>query len=184
MVPEWFINLSTGAVSAFFGACLGSVFGQRKDRKDSYRRLLEPYIIKLGDHCYQSIAIANTLNERIKKGQNRASWLAKHRNNRVELEHIRLAVRYTLWGCDEGLRCLIRLPTWINLCYKDQQTCAKLIEQGNILRQYIDKVAFNSLETGTSPSSYSIYKINKHAKIMNKIYNDHMRKKTSAQHLE
>lgn len=173
-----FSKLIIGAISAFFGACVGSIFSQRKERRDIYRRLLEGYVDKFGSHCYQSVAIAHTLHERIKTGKSRASWLSKHKSNRVELENIRLVLRYPLWGCNEGIRCLIRLPTWICLCHKDQKTCSELLKLGTNLRRAIDKAVISALNSGAIPSCYRILIINHYVKKIKLIYKDYMAKKT------
>lgn len=171
------INLLVGAGSSFLGACVGSIFSQQKERRESYRRLLEKNITDIGNHCYQAVAIANTLNERIKRGQNIKTWLVKLKNNKIALENDRLAVRYLLWGCDRGFSSLIRLPTWVCLCRKNTETRSKLIKTGNKLRTAMDRAVRNAFTNGKKPNFVYILIIKYYVKKLDKIYRSYMNKK-------
>lgn len=163
--------------SSLLGCLLAAFFTGRKDRRDAYRKLLCEHMEEIGSRTYASVALAKILLERIRNNQSRTSWLAKHKENRKVLEVLRNNVRYSLYRCDEGFHKLIRLPTWIDYCYRDIVRCEQLITYGDKIRCVIDSAIIDSFSRGKFPGIRYRFKIKYYAFRMDILYNEYKSKK-------
>lgn len=147
---------AVGGVVALI-ALAANLLGQRAgESRTAHRKALEPFIAELGESIYCVIASARTW-ARLKDTQEGAlaKWERRFRKHKRRLSILRPRVRYTLWGLDESLRVLIRVPDWLKHVKKDQQRVSNIIAANTHLREAVDAAIRTSYARGKPPSWWS-----------------------------
>lgn len=127
------------------------------EKREINRKRLEPLIEELGANLYGLMA-TTVLLIRDKNTVNKGYWLRQIEESRKALRRIRLQVRYSLWGLDEGLRMMISLP---DLIYsKKVENKIEILHKATNLRNALDIVIRNCYQLGRSPNYFERKKIN------------------------
>jgi len=133
---------------------VANALGQRAgETRAAHRKALEPFIAELGESIYSVLASARTwVQLRDTQAGALAKWEARFRKHKRRLATLRPRVRYTLWGLDEPLRVLIRVPDWLKHVRKDPERVRKIISAGTRLRAAVDQAIRTSYAKGKPPS--------------------------------
>jgi hypothetical protein len=127
--------------------------GERSSEfRAAHRTLLNSSIERLGDLVHQVVAISSIYLERTKAGQDLTPWRAKGDGVASELLEARRSVRYPLWGIDDGLRTLARLPNWITNYGGRPREGEQLLEKAESLRKAVDTAIRKSYLKGRPPT--------------------------------
>ena len=126
--------------------------------RENHRELLQPLLMELGEAIYGVVATSNIISKaRSDEAFSNASIKAKAEQKR--LKDLRPKLRYPLWGLDEGVRVLTRLPDWVSHVRRSPQKLEKLLKQADALRSAIDRVAFACYRAGRTPTRLESWKI-------------------------
>ncbi len=79
------------------------------------------------------------------------------------LRDLRLEVRYSLWGLDEGLRVLTRLPDWIGHAKGSPDTASELFSLATALGDLLDGAIRKAYLYGSEPGFRQKAKVNREA---------------------
>ena len=79
------------------------------------------------------------------------------------LKELRLDVRYSLWGLDEGLRVLTRLPDWIGHAKSSPVTAEELFNLATTLGDTLDGAIRKAYLYGSEPNFWQKGKVNRKA---------------------
>ncbi|HCT9181013.1 hypothetical protein FNY88_10915 [Corynebacterium guaraldiae] len=121
--------------------------------KSAHREILRPHLEILAANIHEVMAASDILHKRFVEGQDTAPWLEASTKAAEQLKSVRPKVRYPLFGIDEALRSLTRIPNWV-ATYKsledtnveDFMLCAKG------LTAYVDEVIRLSYKKGKPPT--------------------------------
>uniref|UniRef100_UPI0034E3F251 hypothetical protein n=1 Tax=Enterococcus faecalis TaxID=1351 RepID=UPI0034E3F251 len=128
------------AVIAAIASVLKLFFDRFAEGRSSKRQLLQPLISEMGEAIYSVVATSTVLVE-AETPQKFRSWYLKACREREKLTTLRPKLRYPLWGLDEGLRVLQRLPDWCSHARADKPRAAKMLKHASSLRHIIDITA-------------------------------------------
>lgn len=129
-----------------------NLFAQwRGELRATYRRSIEKTLAELGEALHQVVACSNVLT-RTKPTEARETWKNRASEAKTKLKEIRSAVRYPLWGLDEGIRVLTRLPDWIMHKIDKPDEARKLLAAGDRLRASLDFAIRRCYADGRPPS--------------------------------
>lgn len=145
------IIVATASASTAIATILLKLFSDRKSEdRASHRTLLQPLIADLGESAYNIIATCHTLRtaETTEKIKN---WHSKAETEREKLVNLRPKLRYPLWGVDEGIRVLIRMPNWIRHSLNDPLRSKKILDRATELRHTLDIIAMRCFRDGRTP---------------------------------
>jgi hypothetical protein len=120
----------------------------------AHRRSLEPYIEDLGESLHQIVASSNILLKPLKEKQ-RAKWTERARTAQNQLRMLRPKVRYSLWGLDEGIRAICRLPDWVARRGATAANSKALVTSATRLREALDLAINASFRDGRQPSLFA-----------------------------
>jgi hypothetical protein len=117
-----------------------SLFAQYyAEMRVAYRKTLEPHLGPLGKNLYETMACSKMLaTKNDETGASRANWKNRADTARDELKAQRLDLRYSLWGLDEPLRVITRVPNWIEHNKGKKEQTDSIIKLATELRSAID----------------------------------------------
>ena len=150
------------AVIAAVAAVAKLFFDRFAEGRSSTRQLLQPLIAEMGDAVYSIVATCSVLVE-AESPQKFKSWYTKACREREKLKLLRPKARYPLWGIDEGLRVLQRLPDWCSHARSDKQRAAKMLKHASALRHMIDITALRCYRNGRQPDLLERAQVRLHA---------------------
>lgn len=139
------------AVIAAIASVLKLFFDRFAEGRTSTRELLQPLIAEMGEAVYGVVATSSVLVE-AETPKKFSSWYAKACREREKLQTIRPKLRYPLWGIDEGLRVLQRLPDWCSHARADKARASSLLKHASNLRHIIDLTALRCYRAGRQPN--------------------------------
>ncbi len=172
------------ALVAAFGVIINTVLTLMNNRRAEYRsasrKILEEEIASLGTAFHEVIATSRILLKSTGE-DNLKNWRAKARDAQESLKEIRPRVRYPLWGIDEGLKTLSKVPDWTNHLLINPEAANKLLDASDILVKQCDHAARKSYLKGQPPSLLTAWRIGKASKKVRKIYNSSMQKPNIAE---
>jgi hypothetical protein len=84
----------------------------------SHRLALNPHLVDLGDSIHQVVAATVVFRKRVVEAKESEDWKGKALVGAAALHKLRRNCKYVLYGLDEPLRTLCRMPDWI-ATYKD-----------------------------------------------------------------
>ncbi len=131
------------------------------------RKTLESFIYDISDSVHQLIAISNMFLKN-KTEESRSNWREKAEKAKTTLKDLRPKIRYALWGLDEYLLSLTRLPDFTLYTLADLAVAEKVVRRGSRLGAAIDRCIRDCYLKGQSPRFYQLWLI--------KFYDWHFRK--------
>lgn len=150
------------AVIAAFASVVKLFFDRFAEGRSSVRALLQPLIADMGDSVYGIVATSSVI-VAAESPQKFKSWYAKACREREKLKELRPKLRYPLWGLDEGLRVLQRLPDWCSHARADKVRALKMIKHASSLRHIIDVTALRCYRGGRQPHVVERLQVRWHA---------------------
>ena len=137
-------------------------FDRLTEGRLSIRSLLLPLITELGEAIYGIVATSSVMME-AETDKKFESWYSKACNERDKLRRLRPKLRYPLWGLDEGLRVLERLPDWCCHARSDKERASKMLRHATSLRHMIDITALRCYSDGRRPNIVEVLQIRFHS---------------------
>lgn len=132
-----------------------AMFSRRAEMRVAHRELLSRDLNELASAITQAIAVAHELNVIATTGggaQRRRNWLDKANTVTRTVKTVRPRVRYQLWGLDEGLRTLARVPDWVNHYVGDRADGGSaFVDEAGKLGRMLDEAIRRSYQRGTPP---------------------------------
>lgn len=140
------------AVAAIF-TLLATLLGDRRaEMRAAHRLALQAYLEPLGEGIHRTAASATILRRRFVEGSDPTPWRDAGRTGADALKDVRSKVKYTLYGLDEPLRTLSRMPEWV-ATYKDvpKTNADELLEAMQTLAGSVDAAIRRSYRRGLPP---------------------------------
>jgi hypothetical protein len=164
MVPlDFKINLGIATLIAAVIAAVSSIFilllNKKGEIRKANRKTLESYIYDLSESMHQLIATSNII-LKTKTEESRVNWTEKAEEAKLKLKELRPKIRYVLWGIDDSIQTLTRLPDYTLYTIADEKTSSKLVDAGTKFGNAIDLCIRNCYLHGRSPNIYEIWRIN------------------------
>ena len=139
------------------------------ESRGAHRLIIQPYLEKLGEAIFSIVATCDIM-LKTKTDESHASWKAKAHGAQVSLKDIRAKIRYPLWGLDEGIRALTRLPNWTALFRRRPVEAKALLKRADQLRWAIDLAVRHSYTYGRPPIFYESYLVSYRTKQIRKLF--------------
>ncbi|WP_157982645.1 hypothetical protein [Simplicispira lacusdiani] len=140
------------AVIAAFASVAKLFFDRFSENRSSFRALLQPLVAELGEALHGIVSTCNVMG-RVSGDTSYANWRKKAEVERDKLKELRPQLRYPLWGIDEGLRVLIRLPEWTAHAKGQTGRLVLLNKRATRLRGLLDVVALRCYRNGRLPDA-------------------------------
>lgn len=173
MTPQE-VTCISAVIAAFVSICtlcFNIFFQYRAEMRAAYRKTLEPHLATLGQNLYETMACSKVLADKSgNAGKSRDNWRARADKASAELRKLRLAVRYSLWGLDEPLRVITRVPNWITHNKGDDLQTKKLIHAATTLRESIDNSVRRAFTKGRPIPYWERHSLAKRAKVVRDLY--------------
>lgn len=103
----------------------------------------------------------------------------KAREAADRLKSKRLDVRYSLWGIEEGLRTLTRIPDWVAHMRVDTKRREQLLVAASELGAILNDVIRKTYLTGAVPARCSRWRVQRKAAKAKSIFDDFINTKAS-----
>lgn len=142
------------------------------------RKSLEKYIKDLSGSIHQLIATSNIL-LKAKTTESQDNWKEKAESAKETLKKIRPELTYSLWGIDNSLQTLSRLPDFTAYTLVDKDTATKVVKRGSQLGDCINKCIKNCYLEGRAPTWFERNKIKLLEWRFRKTRNDFKKKKST-----
>lgn len=156
------MDVGVATLIAAIIAAISSLFTLFSDRKSEIRQAnrntLELYVTELSESIYQIVATSNILLKN-KSQESRDNWTERAEVSKQNLKDLRPKVRYILWGVDDSIQTLTRLPDFTLYTLSDSNVSKKVVTRGTRLGNNIDKCIRNCYLNGRAPNQYEILKI-------------------------
>jgi hypothetical protein len=92
----------------------GTLLGDRRaEMRAAHRQALLSFLPELGEGVHETAASATIIRRRFAKDQDPGPWVEAGKAGANKLKSVRPNVKYTLYGLDEPIRTLSRMPEWI-----------------------------------------------------------------------
>lgn len=153
-------------IAAVLSGLIGATVAYRKELHEAHRNVIGEYVVDLGEAIHEVVALSNTVFQRAQEGQPIEKWLRKAKTAAADLKGLRRQVRYPLWGIDQGLRTLARLPDWIAHVRHDASDSKRLLEAADDLSDALDEVVRKSYRGGRPPRFYESWYVKWYAQQM------------------
>lgn len=120
------------------------------------RKTLEPYIYDIADSIHQLIATSNIFLKN-KTQESRDNWKEKGEAAKLKLKEIRPKIRYSLWGLEDYILSLTRLPDYTLYTIENIEVAKKVVKRGTRLGDRIDKCIKNCYLKGRAPYQTELF---------------------------
>lgn len=154
---------------AAIASVLKLFFDRFAEGRSSTRQLLKPLIAEMGEAVYSVVATCKVLIE-TETPQKFKSWYGKACREREKLKVLRPKLRNPLWGIDEGLRVLERLPDWCSHTRTDKNRAAKMLKHASALRHVIDITALRCYRGGIQPQIHERLQVIYHSWLCRRVF--------------
>ncbi len=144
--------------------------------RSANRKTLEPYIPDLADAIHQMIAISNILLKN-KTEESRGNWRKKAEEAKAKLKEIRPKIRYSLWGLEDYILSLTRLPDFTLYTLDDIDVAIKVVKRGTRLGDSLDNCIRKCYLNGRTPKFYELWTIRFYSWHFTKTRNDYKAKR-------
>lgn len=124
---------------------------RRAELRVAHRQTLDLSIAELAEALHQSVACASIILKAKSDGA-RARWKCRGAKASSQLKSLRPRLRYPLWGLDEGLRVLSRVPDWAEHARADNSRAQRLVSKADGLRKALDYAIRRSYRKGRAPT--------------------------------
>jgi ElaB/YqjD/DUF883 family membrane-anchored ribosome-binding protein len=146
------------AIVAALASLLTLLTAKPTEIRAANRKTLEAIIYDLSTSVHQLIATSNILLKN-KSEESRDNWKEKAETAKKTLKEIRPKIRYALWGIDESLQTLTRLPDFTLYTLADIDVAKKVVRRGSRLGDAIDKCIRDCYLNGRAPTFYERWTI-------------------------
>ena len=130
----------------------------RTEIRSARRKTLEEFIYDVSESIHQLVATSNILLKN-KSEESRANWGEKADEAKETLKKLRPKLRYSLWGIDDQLRVLTRLPDYTRYTLESIDVAKKVVKRGSKLGDALDNCIRKCYLNGRSPRFYEIWKV-------------------------
>lgn len=151
---------------------LGTLVGARRaEMRASHRTALSAHLTGLGEGIHQVVAATVVLRKRVEQGQDAQAWKDKAQAGVKTLNKVRPTCRYVLFGLDEPLRTLSRMPDWV-ATYKDvaNTNVEPLMDEMRKLAGSLDDAIRWSYRRGLPPSAWRRWRLNRRVKSIRNLW--------------
>jgi len=155
------------AIIAAILSLINLLSAKETEMRVANRKTLEAFIYDISDSVHQLVAISNMFLKN-RTEESRGNWREKAEEAKSILKKLRPKIRYALWGLDEHLLTLTRLPDFTLYTLADINVAKEVVRRGSRLGNAIDKCIRDCYLKGQSPRFYNIWII--------KFYDWHFRK--------
>lgn len=140
------------AVAALLSLLTTFLGDRRAEMRAAHRVALQTHLETLGEGIHKTAASATILRRRFLEGSDPAPWRDAGRTGAKALKAVRPKVKYTLYGLDEPLRTLSRMPEWV-ATYKDvpKTNAEELLKAMQKLAASVDAAIRRSYRRGLPP---------------------------------
>ncbi|NIJ42371.1 hypothetical protein FHS78_002665 [Parvibaculum indicum] len=167
-----FATLGAAAVAAaasFLNLLISAGNRRREGNREAVRVSISRNLDRVGRLVHEVIALSYIL------AKNENPDLHKEKHERAKgaadkLKDLRLDVRYSLWGIEEGLRTLTRVPDWVAHTKSDIDRQEKLLQAASSLGLVLDDVIRKTYFSGTHPNIYSRWRVKRKAAKVRSIF--------------
>jgi hypothetical protein len=140
------------------------VSSRRSEQRAAHRATLAPYLPNIASGIHSVMASSQLILRRAESGQTLDSWIQRGAAGASLLKGVRPNVKYPLFGIDEALRTLSRMPEWIATYSGDRDAGAgRLLENAQRLSILTDEVVRRSYARGRPPTWFERRKLNQRA---------------------
>jgi hypothetical protein len=138
------------------------VSSRRSEQRAAHRATLAPYLPEIAGGIHSVMASSQLLLRRAESGQTLDSWIQRGAAGAAILKDVRLKVKYSLFGTDEALRTLSRMPEWIATYSGHRDAGAgRLLENAQRLSRFTDEVVRRSYANGRPPTWFERRKLDR-----------------------
>jgi hypothetical protein len=140
----------------------------------AHRRVLSEELAPLGKAIHEAVASSSILHRKATSPEALENWRRRAAQAADQLKGLRLRVRYSLWGLDEALRVLSRLPHWITN-FQDRPTEGEeLLVAATALRDELDRTLQRTYSKGRPPTRRERNKVLRAALRVRKVWEETM----------
>lgn len=158
------------ALVAASASVLKLILDHYSEGRANQRELLQPLLTELGEAIYGIVATSVVMSK-TKSDEAFTNASGKAEEEQRKLKALRPKLRYPLWGVDEGVRVLTRLPDWVSHARSNPKKLQKLLDQADALRSAIDKVAIGCYKAGRTPTKLESWRVRFQAWRCRRTYN-------------
>ena len=161
-------------ITSFFAiassvVCL--VYQHKLEQQKMHRALLEKYMSQLGELSYSLLSCLK-IYPQTKTDTSRKRWQETLETTKIEINQIRLKLRYPLWGIIDEIKTLARTASW-GQYYRDNKTqFDKFYDLANKLRNELDQAILDSYINGRPPCEKYIKRVKNAARQVKKFHDD------------
>lgn len=144
------------------------------ESRGAHRQIIEPYLADLGESLHSILATSEIM-MKAKSDVSYNEWKRKAHTSQDALRAIRGKVRYPLWGIDEGIRVMIRVPNWITHFKKRVPGSREVLDAADDLRITLDDVIRHSYSWGRPPTVCERWRVARRATALRSLFEEAMR---------
>lgn len=174
-IDEGTATLAAAIIAAIF-SLLTLLSTRPTEIRAANRKTLETYIPDLSDAIHQLIAISNILLKN-KTEESRGNWRQKAEEAKSILKEIRPKIRYSLWGLEDYILSLTRLPDFTLYTLDDIEVAKKVVKRGTRLGDSLDNCIRKCYLNGRTPRFYELWTLKFYRWHFTKTRNDYKAKR-------
>jgi hypothetical protein len=140
-----------------------------EESRATYREAVAEDFKRIGRAVHEIIALSNIQLKDLER-EIHAERYKKAAEAARRLKDLRIDVRYTVPGIDEGFRILSRLPDWVGHAKVDPKIAGNLFALAKKLGREIDLAVQRSYASGRPPSWWRRYRVAKSAQQLRRSY--------------
>jgi hypothetical protein len=125
---------------------------RRAELRETNRKALEPFAVELGGALHSIVACSYLIVHRRDDSRQQPKWRARAEKARETLRAVRPKVRYQLWGLDEGIQILTRIPDWVVRNHGNLERVVSVLEGASDLVVSLDGSIQRCYRYGRPPS--------------------------------
>jgi hypothetical protein len=171
------IAAGLAAVVSILNLLLTGTFRKQEEMRGAIRSAAAANHDDIGRLVHEVIALSYVLSK-VNSDQAHKEKHEKAREAADKLKSKRLDVRYSLWGIEEGLRTLTRVPDWIAHTRVDVPRREKLLAAAKELGEVVDDVVRKTYLTGAVPGRFSRWRVQRKAANAKTIFDSFINNKT------
>lgn len=163
------------AIIAALASLVSLVYRKDFESKAAYRKVLDSILNDLSEAIHETVATSNIIVKTSTK-EGLKNWSAKADNAKKKLKVLTYRTRYSLYGLEDGMRTLSRLPDWAEHKRNIPNEINPLLKKAGRLKYWLDYSIRKSYFRGTSPNSFQKMMVNYSAYSLRKAYNRNQNK--------
>jgi hypothetical protein len=144
---------------------------RRAEMRAAHRTALVKYLETVGEGIHETAASATIIRRLHLQSAETKTWRDNGKSGSDKLKLVRPKIKYTLYGLDEPLRTLSRMPEWIATYKSVKQTNAdELLEEMQKLAGAIDGAVRWSYKRGLPPGPLRRWWLKRRTKRVRKLW--------------